>query len=88
MRDGSAGDVATVIAAEALRRSNELGAIATGRYGDLTGVAGDPLRGRRGAAVGAFVMRGGETAKQGGQPLAPCESAVGWSGAPHRRGTA
>ena len=59
-----------------------------GRYDDLTGVAGDPFRGRRGAAVGAVVMKGGETAEQGRQPRAPRESAVGWCGAPRRRGTA
>jgi imidazolonepropionase-like amidohydrolase len=50
---------ATVTAAEALGRSQDLGAIAVGRYGDLIAVAGDPL-----ADVGllqsvSFVMKGG-----------------------------
>jgi imidazolonepropionase-like amidohydrolase len=58
---------ATVTAAEALGRSQDVGAIAVGRYGDLIAVAGDPL-----ADVGilksvSFVMKGGVVVKQSGQ---------------------
>jgi imidazolonepropionase-like amidohydrolase len=58
---------ATVTAAEALGRSQDVGAIAVGRYGDLIAVAGDPL-----ANVGllqsvSFVMKGGVVVKQGVQ---------------------
>jgi len=54
---------ATVNAAEALGRTADVGAIAVGRYGDIIGVAGDPL-----ADVGqlqsvAFVMKGGDIVK-------------------------
>ena len=35
---------ATATAAEALGRTNDVGAIAVGRYGDLVGVTGDPLQ--------------------------------------------
>jgi hypothetical protein len=53
-----------VTAAEALGRSQHVGAIAVGRFGDLIAVAGDPL-----ADVGilqavAFVMKGGTVVKQ------------------------
>jgi len=56
---------ATVSAAEALGRPQDVGAIAVGRYGDLIAVAGDPL-----ADVGllqsvSFVMKGGVVIKQG-----------------------
>jgi imidazolonepropionase-like amidohydrolase len=55
---------ATVTAAEALGRSQDVGAIAVGRYGDLIAVTGDPL-----ANVGllqsvSFVMKGGVVVKQ------------------------
>jgi imidazolonepropionase-like amidohydrolase len=58
---------ATVTAAEALGRSQDVGAIAVGRYGDLIAVGGDPL-----ANVGllqsvSFVMKGGVVVKQGVQ---------------------
>ena len=58
---------ATVTAAEALGRSQDVGAIAVGRYGDLIAVAGDPL-----ANVGllqsvSFVMKGGVVVKQSAQ---------------------
>ena len=58
---------ATVTAAEALGRSQDVGAISVGRYGDLIAVAGDPL-----ADVGIlqsipFVMKGGVVVKQSGQ---------------------
>jgi imidazolonepropionase-like amidohydrolase len=62
---------ATVTAAEALGRSQDVGAIAVGRYGDLIAVAGDPL-----ADIGIlqsvpFVMKGGEVVKQSAKPPAP-----------------
>ena len=62
---------ATVTAAEALGRSQDVGAIAVGRYGDLIAVAGDPL-----ADVGilqsvAFVMKGGVVVKANVQRPAP-----------------
>lgn len=55
---------ATVNAAEALGRANDVGAIAVGRYGDIIAVDGDPL-----ADVGllqraSFVMKGGQVVKQ------------------------
>jgi imidazolonepropionase-like amidohydrolase len=58
---------ATATAGEALGRSQDVGAIAVGRYGDLIAVAGDPL-----ANVGllqsvSFVMKGGVVVKQVGQ---------------------
>jgi imidazolonepropionase-like amidohydrolase len=54
----------TVTAAEALGRSQDVGAIAVGRFGDLIAVTGDPL-----ADVGilqsvSFVMKGGVVIKQ------------------------
>jgi imidazolonepropionase-like amidohydrolase len=59
---------ATVTAAEALGRSQDVGAIAVGRYGDLIAVAGDPL-----ANVGllqsvSFVMKGGVVVKSAQTP--------------------
>lgn len=62
---------ATVSAAEALGRSQDVGAIAVGRYGDLIAVAGDPL-----ADVGilqsvSFVMKGGVVVKASAQGPAP-----------------
>src|ERR1700689_1954395 len=55
---------AAVTGAEALGRSQDVGAIAVGRFGDLIAVAGDPL-----ADVGilqsvSFVMKGGAVIKQ------------------------
>jgi imidazolonepropionase-like amidohydrolase len=62
---------ATVTAAEALGRSPDVGAIAVGRYGDLVGVAGDPL-----ADIGvlqsvSFVMKGGVVVKEHLRPATP-----------------
>jgi imidazolonepropionase-like amidohydrolase len=62
---------ATVTAAEALGRSQDVGAIAVGRYGDLIAVSGDPL-----ADVGilqsvSFVMKGGMVVKQNLPRAAP-----------------
>jgi len=58
---------ATVTAGEALGRSQDVGAIAAGRYGDLVGVVGDPM-----ANIGllqsvSFVMKGGVVVKQNAQ---------------------
>jgi imidazolonepropionase-like amidohydrolase len=55
---------ATVTAAEALGRSADVGAIAVGRYGDLIGVAGDPLADVSLLQSVSFVMKGGEVVKQ------------------------
>ena len=54
---------ATVTAGEALGRSADVGAIAVGRYGDLVGVAGDPLADVKVLQSVAFVMKGGEIVK-------------------------
>jgi len=58
---------ATVSAAEALGRPQDVGAIAVGRYGDLVGVAGDPLKDVTVLQSVAFVMKGGEVVRQSGQ---------------------
>jgi imidazolonepropionase-like amidohydrolase len=50
---------ATVNAAEALGRPGDVGTIAVGRYGDLVGVAGDPLADVTLLQHVAFVMKGG-----------------------------
>ena len=44
-----------------------MGAIALGRYGDLVGVAGDPLKDVTVLQSVAFVMKGGEVVRQPGQ---------------------
>jgi imidazolonepropionase-like amidohydrolase len=54
---------ATANAAEALGRSSDVGAIATGRYGDLIAVEGDPLADVSRLQSVAFVMKGGEVVK-------------------------
>jgi imidazolonepropionase-like amidohydrolase len=54
---------ATANAAEALGRTNDVGAIAVGRYGDLVAVAGDPLADIASLQSIAFVMKGGEVVK-------------------------
>jgi imidazolonepropionase-like amidohydrolase len=54
---------ATVNAAEALGRAQDVGAIAVGRYADLVGVAGDPLADVRLFQTVAFVMKGGIVVK-------------------------
>lgn len=58
---------ATVTAAEALGRPKDVGAIAVGRYGDLIGVAGDPLADVASLQSVAFVMKGGDVVKRDGQ---------------------
>jgi imidazolonepropionase-like amidohydrolase len=54
---------ATVNAAEALGRPADVGAIAVGHYGDLIGVAGDPLADVKRLQSVSFVMKGGEVVK-------------------------
>ncbi len=54
---------ATVTAAEALGRANDVGAIAVGRYGDIVGVMGDPLQDVSRLESVAFVMKGGAVVK-------------------------
>lgn len=54
---------ATVNAAEALGRAQDVGAIAVGRYGDLVAVAGDPLADMARLQNIAFVMKGGDAVK-------------------------
>jgi imidazolonepropionase-like amidohydrolase len=55
---------ATVDAADALGRPNDVGTIAVGRYGDLVGVAGDPLVDVRLLEHPAFVMKGGDVVRK------------------------
>ncbi len=54
---------ATVTAAKYLDRTADVGAIATGRYGDLVAVDGDPLADVRQLEHPVFVMKGGEVVK-------------------------
>jgi imidazolonepropionase-like amidohydrolase len=55
---------ATVTAAEALNRSNDVGTIAVGHYGDLIGVTGDPLKDVAVLQQVAVVIKGGQVVKQ------------------------
>ena len=55
---------ATVSAGEALGRAADVGTIAVGRYGDLIGVAGDPLADVSVLQTVAAVIKGGELVKQ------------------------
>lgn len=55
---------ATVTAAEALGRSQEVGAIAAGRFADLIAVEGDPLADVSLLQSVRFVMKGGVVVKQ------------------------
>ena len=54
---------ATANAAEALGRAADVGAIPVGRYGDLIGVAGDPLADVIRLQSVVFVMKGGEVVR-------------------------
>lgn len=54
---------ATNIAAEALGRQNDVGAIEVGRYADIIAVAGDPLSDVKILQNVAFVMKGGKIYK-------------------------
>jgi len=56
---------ATVSAAEALGRTADVGAISVGRYGDIIGVAGDPLADVTRLQSVLFVMKGGVIVKGG-----------------------
>src|SRR3984957_16377716 len=58
---------ATVTAAEALGRPGDVGAIATGRFGDLIAVAGNPLTDVSILQSVSFVMKGGTVVKQDAQ---------------------
>lgn len=55
---------ATVSAGEALGRQGDVGTIAVGRYGDLIGVAGDPLKDVGVLQSVAVVIKGGQVIKQ------------------------
>jgi imidazolonepropionase-like amidohydrolase len=61
---------ATVTAGEALGRPGDVGTIAVGRYGDLIGVAGDPLKDVSLLQSVAVVIKGGEVVKQNGAAVA------------------
>ena len=54
---------ATVNAGEALGRSNDVGAIAAGRYADIIAVAGDPLVDVAALRTVAVVIKGGVVAR-------------------------
>ena len=64
MKPLQAIQAATVTAAEALGRPNDVGTIAVGRYGDLIGVKGDPLKDVAILQSVAVVIKGGEVVKQ------------------------
>jgi imidazolonepropionase-like amidohydrolase len=55
---------ATVNAGEALGRSGDVGTIEAGRFGDLVGVAGDPLKDVRLLQKPVFVMKAGEVVRR------------------------
>lgn len=55
---------ATVNAAQALGWEKDVGQVATGRYGDLVGVKGDPLADVTVLEKPVFVMKGGEVVKR------------------------
>jgi imidazolonepropionase-like amidohydrolase len=55
---------ATVNAAEALAWDKDVGQVATGFYGDLVGVSGDPLADVTVLEKPVFVMKGGEVVKR------------------------
>jgi imidazolonepropionase-like amidohydrolase len=55
---------ATVTAAQALGRPDDVGTIAVGHYGDLIGVRGDPLKDVALLQSVAVVIKGGEVVKQ------------------------
>lgn len=54
---------ATVNASQALGRESDVGVLSVGHYGDMVGVAGDPLTDVRRLEAVAFVMKGGEVIK-------------------------
>jgi imidazolonepropionase-like amidohydrolase len=59
---------ATVTAAEALDRAKDVGQATPGHYGDLVGVAGDPLADVTVLEHPVFVMKGGEVVKRAAAP--------------------
>jgi imidazolonepropionase-like amidohydrolase len=61
---------ATVTAAQALGRENDLGVIAPGHFGDLVGVTGNPLADVTVLQAPVFVMKGGEVVKAPALPAA------------------
>ncbi len=56
---------ATVVAAEHLEMTDEIGTLETGKYADLIAVTTDPLKDIRALETVAFVMKGGEVYKSG-----------------------
>jgi hypothetical protein len=52
-----------VVTAGALGRCADVGAISVGRFGDIVGVAGDPLAGVTRLQSVAFVMKAGDVVK-------------------------
>jgi imidazolonepropionase-like amidohydrolase len=55
---------ATIVAAELLERSNDIGAIEDGKFADIIAVDGDPLRDISELERVKFVMKGGVVMKQ------------------------
>ncbi|HEY0006980.1 MAG TPA: amidohydrolase family protein [Pyrinomonadaceae bacterium] len=55
---------ATIVAADLLERSNEMGAIEPGKLADIVAVAGDPLRDITELERIRFVMKGGQVFRQ------------------------
>lgn len=55
---------ATITAAQALGRAKDVGQVKAGAYGDLIGVAGDPLKDVTVLEHPAFVMKGGDVVKR------------------------
>jgi imidazolonepropionase-like amidohydrolase len=54
---------ATIVSAELLRASGDLGSVEPGKFADLVAVAGDPLEDVSVLEDVPFVMKGGEVAK-------------------------
>ncbi len=54
---------ATVVAADLLERTNDMGALEAGKYADIIAVAGDPLRDVTELERVRFVMKGGQVAR-------------------------
>jgi imidazolonepropionase-like amidohydrolase len=52
---------ATITAAEALGQPNDVGQVKVGAWGDMVGVAGDPLKDVSLLKHPVFVMKGGDT---------------------------
>ena len=67
MTQPQATQAATVSAGEALGRSDDVGAIAVGRYGDMIAVEGDPLADVKLLRSVGFVMKGREVVRGVGE---------------------